>query len=62
MRCLCLCVCLLFVSDIGFNSNTNAITVNNQSAKDIDKYFKTEVNVEDSLPSKVGTYFTEWAV
>ena len=63
MRCVCSCV--LFVSNtsnIGFNSSANAITVNNLLAKDIDQYFKTELNAEDSLPSKFGTHFTEWAV
>ena len=62
---VCVCVCVLFVSstlDIGFNSSANAITINNQSANDIDQYFNTEVNVEHSLPPKVGTHFTEWAV
>ena len=57
-------VCVLFVSNrsnIGFNSSTNAITVNNLLARDINQYFKTELNVEDSLPPKVGTRFTEWA-
>ena len=60
----CVCSCLLFVSitwNIGFNSSANAITVNNLLTKDIDQYFKTELNVEDSLPPKVGTHFTEWA-
>ena len=33
------------------NLSASAITLNNQSAKDIDQYFKTELNVEDSLPS-----------
>ena len=59
------CVCVLFVarmSDIGFNSSENAITVNNQLAKDIDAYFKTELHMEDSLPPKVGTHFTESAM
>ena len=63
MRCVCSCV--LFVSNtwnIGFSSSANAITVNNLLAKDIDQYFKTELNLEDSLPPKVGTHFTEWAV
>ena len=58
-------VCALLVSNtsnIGFNSSANAITVNNLLAKDIGQYFKTELNVEDSLPPKVGTHFTEWAV
>ena len=57
-------VCVLFVasmSDIGFNWSANAITVNNQLAKDIDQYFKTELHMENSLPSKVGSHFTEWA-
>ena len=59
-----MCVCVMLVcstSDIGFNSSASAITVNNQLAKDIDQYFKTKLHVEDSLPPKVGTYFTEWA-
>ena len=63
MRCVCSCV--LFVSNtsnIGFNSSANAITVNNLLAKDIDQYFKTELNVEDFLPPKVGTHFTKWDV
>ena len=58
-------VYVLFVSNtsnIGFNSSANAITVNNLLAKDIDQYFKTELNVEDSLPPKVDTHFTKWAV
>ena len=63
MRCACSCV--LFVSNtsnIGFNSSANAITVNNLLAKGIDQHFKTELNVEDSLPPKIGTHFTKWAV
>ena len=63
MRCACSYV--LFVSNtsnIGFNSSANAITANNLLAKDIDQYFKIELNVKDSLPPKVGTHFTEWAV
>ena len=58
-------VCVLFVpntSNIGSNSSANAITVNNQLAKDIDQYFKTELEVEDSLPPKFGSNFTKWAV
>ena len=58
-------VCSLFVSNtsnIGFNSSASAITVNNILAKDIDQYFMTEFNVEDSLPPKIGTHLTEWAV
>ena len=46
----CMCSCVLFVSStsvIGFNSST----------KDTDQYFKTELNVEDSLPPKVCTHF-----
>ena len=63
MRCVCSCVLFVsYTSNIGFNSSANAITVNNLLAKDIDKYFKTELNVEDSLPPKVETHFTEWAV
>ena len=61
----CVCSCVLFVSNtsnIGFNSSANAITVNNLLAKNIDQYFKTELNVEDSLPPKVGTHFTKWAM
>ena len=42
------------------NPSANAITLNNQSAKDIDQYFKTELHMEDSLPPKVGTHLTEW--
>ena len=45
---VCLCVCVLLVSstsNIAFNSSTNAITVDNLLAKDIDQYFKTELNV-----------------
>ena len=64
MRCACVCVCVLFVasmSDIGFNPSASAIALNNQLAKDIDQYLKTELNMEDSLPPKVGTHFTEWA-
>ena len=34
------------------NLSASAITLNNQSAKDIDQYFKTELNVEDFLPSR----------
>ena len=63
MRCVCSCV--LFVSNmsnIDFNSSTNAITDNNLLAKDIDQYYKIEINEEDSLPPKVGTHFTDWAV
>ena len=48
-------VCVLFVSNtsnIGFNSSANVITVNNLLAKDIDQYFKTEFNVEDSCHQK----------
>ena len=52
MRCMCSCV--LFVS------STSVIGLNS-SAKDIDQHFKTELNVENSLPPKVGTHFTEWA-
>ena len=58
-------VCVLFVSNtsnIGFNSSANEITVNNLLAKDIDQHFKTELNVENSLPPKVGTHFTELVV
>ena len=58
-------VCVLFLSNssnFGYNSNANAITVNNLLAKDKDQYFKTEFNVKDSLPPKVGTHFSEWAV
>ena len=58
------CACVLFVasmSDIGFNSSANAITDNKQLANDIDQYFKTELNKEDSVSPKVGTHFTEWA-
>ena len=61
----CVCSCVLFVSNtsnIGFNSSANAMTINNLLAKDIDWYFKTELNVQESLPPKVGTHFTEWAV
>ena len=64
MLCPCVRVCVLFVSsssDIGFNSSASAITVNNQLAKDLDQYLKTEFHVEDSPPPKVGTNFTEWA-
>ena len=59
-----MCACVLFVSstmNIGFNSRANTITINNQLAKDIDQYFKTDLHVEDSLPPKIGTHFTEWA-
>ena len=60
-----ICVCeYCFVSRtsyIGLNARASAITVNNQLAKDIDQYFTTELHVEDSLPPKVGTHFTEWA-
>ena len=59
-----MCVCVLLVcstSDIGFNPNASAITVNNHSAKDIDQCIRTELHVEDSLQPKVGTHFTEWA-
>ena len=48
-------MCVLFVSstsDISSNQSARAITLNNQSAKDIDQYFKTELNVKDSLPSR----------
>ena len=34
------------------NLSASALTLNNQSAKDIDQYFKTELNVEDYLPSR----------
>ena len=57
-------VFILFVfgtSDIDFNPSAGAITVNSQSAKDIDQYFKTQLHVEDSRPPNVGTHFTEWA-
>ena len=41
--CVFVCtVCVSSTSDIGFTS----------SAKDIDQYFKTELNAEDSLPLK----------
>ena len=59
-----MCVCILFVSStshIGTNPSASAIAVNKQSAKDIDQYFKTELHVVDSLPSKVETHFTEWS-
>ena len=59
------CMCVLLVSstsDIVFNPSASAMTVNNQSAKDIDQYFKTKLHVEDSLQPKVGIHFTEWAV
>ena len=45
--------CLCLVRRISAsNPSANAITFNNQSAKDIDQYFKTELNAEDSLPPK----------
>ena len=43
------------------NPSASAITLNNQLAKEIDQYFKTELPMENSLPPKVGTHFTEWA-
>ena len=48
-------VCVLFVSstsNIVSNPSASAITLNNQLAKDIDQYFKTELHMDDSLPSK----------
>ena len=48
-------VCVLFVSstsNIGFKPECKCNHSHNQSAKDIDQYFKTELNAEDSLPPK----------
>ena len=55
-------VCTACVEQVryGFNPSEIAVTVNRQSAKDIDQYFKTKLHVEDSRPPKVGTHFTEW--
>ena len=55
VRCLCV-YCLCLTRRISA-SNPSAITLNNQSAKDIEQYFKTELNAEDSLPPK-----SKWAV
>ena len=51
---MCACVyCLCLERRISAsNPSASAITVNNQSAKDIDQYFKTELHVKDYLPSK----------
>ena len=57
-------MCVLFVSSrsgIVFNPSASAITDHNQSAKDIDPYFKSPLYVEDPGPPKTGTHFTEWA-
>ena len=52
MRCLCV-YCLYLARRISAsNPSASAITLNNKSAKDIDQYFKIELNVEDSLPSR----------
>ena len=43
-------VCVLCVSSrsgIVFNSSAGAITDHSQSAKDIDPYFKSQINVKD---------------
>ena len=43
-------VCVLFVSSrsgIVFNPSAGAITDHSQSAKDIDPYLKSQLNVED---------------
>ena len=43
-------VCVLIVSSrsgIVFNPRAGAITDHNQSAKDIDPYFKSQLNVQD---------------
>ena len=55
-----MCACVYCLSST-LQLERNAITVNNQLAKDIDQYFKTELHLEESLPPKVGTHFTEWA-
>ena len=54
MRCMCVCVyCLYLARRISAsNLSASAITLNNQSAKDINQYFKTELSVKDSLPSR----------
>ena len=54
MRCLCV-NCLYLAHRISAsNLSASAITLNNKSVKDIDQYFKTELNVVDSLPSRSG--------
>ena len=50
----CVCVYCLYLAPriSASNLSASAITLNNQSAKAIDKYFKTELNVEDYMPSR----------
>ena len=51
---MCVCVyCLCLTRRISAsNPSANAITLHNLLAKDIDQYFKTELNAEESLPPK----------
>ena len=53
---------VLFVrsrSDTVCNQSADAITDHNQLAKDIDPYFKSQLDVEDPRPPKAGTHFSK---
>ena len=63
MRCPCVCCLCPKTSVIVFNPSVGAITEHGQSAKAIDPYVKSELNVEDlghGLP-EADTNVTEWA-
>ena len=67
MVCMCMdlreAMCVLFVSstsNIVFNPSAIAITEHSQSAKDIDRYFKSRTAIcGGPRPPKAGTHFSE---